>query len=145
NVTYNETVPETVNVSKNFDKRKVSLKGPGASAYELLEADGIYFPTTDDYGRMFSAYTDVTEYVKEHGIGNYFVADIALREGNGGNIGYYGGWGMVVVYENSKMNWRDITVFDGHAYVMDGVASEIINLSGFNAIQNGDVNLKLGI
>ena len=41
--------------------------------------------------------------VRTNGIGEYFVADMALREGDGGGIGFYGGWGMVVVYENSKI------------------------------------------
>ena len=66
---------------------------------------------------MYSAYAEITDYVKDHGIGEYFVADIALNEGNGGNTGYFGGWGMVVVYENSKMKWRDVTIFDGYAYL----------------------------
>src|SRR5690606_6728590 len=144
NITYNETVPEMVNVTKNFDKRKVSIKGPLASNYTELDADGIAFPTTQ-YGKMFSAYTEITDYVRQNGIGNYFVADIALREGRPDDTGYYGGWGMVVVYENSKMKWRDVTVFDGHAFVTNGNAQHIINISGFNATQNGAVNLKLGL
>ncbi len=148
NVTYNQIVPETIAVTKNFDKRKVLIKGPLSSTYEELNAEGIAFPNTE-YGKMFSAYADVTEYVKQNGIGNYFVADIALREGNVDGTGFYGGWGMVVVYENSKMKWRDITVFDGHAYVRTPGTNEnlFFNLpvSGFNAVQNGAVNLKLGL
>src|SRR5690606_26339667 len=145
NVTYNETVPEIVEVTKNFDKRKVSIKGPLAANYTELEADGIQFPSGGQYDNMFAAYAEVTEYVQQNGIGNYFVADIALTEGNGGSVGYYGGWGMVIIYENSKMKWRDITVFDGYAYVVGGIANHLIDIDGFNATQNGAVNLKLGL
>src|SRR5690606_3416213 len=125
NVTYNETVPEIVNVTKNFDKQKVSIKGPLAANYTELEADGIQFPSGGQYDNMFAAYAEVTEYVQQNGIGNYVVADIARTEGDGGSVGYYGGWGMVIIYETSKMKWRDITVFDGYAYVVGGIANHL--------------------
>src|SRR5699024_1220559 len=96
-------------------------------------------------GNMYSAYAEVTNYVKTHGTGDYYVADIALREGNGGNTGYYGGWTLVVVYENSDMNWRDITVFDGHAYMVGGTASEELKVPGVNAVESGDVHVKIGM
>ena len=143
--------PNTFQVTKNgitkfFDKQKVSIKGPSSASYIPLTANAsdIYYPDGID-GNMYSAYTEITDYVIQNGIGDYFVADIATVEGNGGNIGYYGGWGMVVVYENSKMKWRDITVFDGHAYVPSSTTSYDIPVNGFNSVQNGDVNLKLGL
>src|SRR5690606_37663355 len=109
-------------------------------------ANDIYYPSGID-GDMYSAYIDVTDYVKNNGRdGEYFVADMALTEGDGSEIGYYGGWGMVVVYDNPQMKWRDITVFDGHAYVAEGAkVSHTLDVSGFNAIQNGPVNVKLGV
>jgi hypothetical protein len=95
---------------------------------------------------MYSAFAEITDYVKTNGLGQYTVADIALVEGNGGGTGYYGGWGIIVVYENSKMKWRDITVFDGHAYVQGSTTvSHEIPISGFNAVQTGQVNIKLGL
>src|SRR5690606_22998462 len=94
-----------------------------------------------------SAYVDVTDYVRNNGnAGLYHVADIALVEGDGGSTGYYGGWGMVVVYENSQMKWKDITVFGGHAYVAGNTTvSHTLDVAGFNSAQNGPVNLKLGV
>ncbi|MDY0142465.1 MAG: HYR domain-containing protein, partial [Bacteroidales bacterium] len=134
-------------VTVEFDKQKVLLKGPGASSYETVVANtnDIYYPVTN-HGQMYSAYAEVTDYVRQHGIGNYFVGNVALREGYGGSTGYYGGWGMIVIYENSKMDWRDVTVFDGHAYVAGGVTADYtIPVSGFNTTQSGDVNMKLGL
>src|SRR5690606_12935467 len=65
---------------------------------------------------------------------------------NGGGTGYYGGWGLVVVYENSKMKWRDITVFDGHSYVAGSSTIDWqIPVSGFHTAQSGNVNMKLGM
>lgn len=147
-VTHNENVPEIIQVTKSFDKRKVSIKGPNASSYTQLTANAndIYYPSGTD-GDMYSAYVDVTDYVRNNGNnGLYHVADLALAEGDGGSTGYYGGWGMVVVYENSQMKWKDITVFDGHAYVAGSTTTNhTLDVSGFNSAQNGPVNLKLGL
>ena len=143
--------PDTFNVTKGsvtktFNKRKVKIKGPTAGSYTEVTAgtNDIYYPNSSD-GLMYSAYAEITDYVKLNGVGQYTVADVALVEGNGGATGFYGGWGIVVVYENSKMKWRDITVFDGHAYVVGGNASHEIPISGFNAVQTGAVNVKLGL
>ncbi|WP_426091328.1 HYR domain-containing protein, partial [Flavobacterium sp. DSR3-2] len=138
-------------VNKNFDKRVVSLKGPGESNYTNITASSIgnvneiYYPNNSD-GYMYSAYAEVTQYVKDHGVGEYFAADIALKQGNGGGTGFYGGWGLIVIYENSSMKNRDITVFDGHAYVKGSkTINHEIDVTGFNAVPSGNVGIKLGM
>ncbi|HUH27471.1 MAG TPA: hypothetical protein VLZ86_04520, partial [Gelidibacter sp.] len=140
----NQIVP----VTKTFDKRKISIKGPNATNYTELTANpnDIYYPSGVD-DNMYSAYVDVTDYVKNNGQdGVYHVADMALVEGDGDDIGYFGGWGMVVVYENSQMKWRDITVFDGHAYIKGhATLNHTLDVVGFNSTQSGPVNLRLGI
>ncbi|MCX7549417.1 SprB repeat-containing protein, partial [Xanthomarina sp. F2636L] len=127
----------------DLQRRTVKFKGPGQS-YQTLVADASDIRYPGD-GNMFAGYKEVTTLVRNAGLGEYFVADMALSEGDGGSTGYYGGWGMVVVYENSKMDWRDVTVFDGYAYVVGGNASHTLNVSGFNTVQQGDVNIKLGM
>src|SRR5690606_7493519 len=48
--------------------------------------------------------------------------------------------------ENSKMNWRDVTVFDGHAYVVGNSSVNFeLPVSGFNTAQSGPINMKLGV
>ncbi|MCL5128075.1 HYR domain-containing protein [Algibacter sp. L4_22] len=130
--------------TKNFDKTKVLIKGP-SSNYEEVVATDIQFPD-GNYNNMYAAYADVTEIVSNNGgAGEYTIANIATVEGNGYPVGYYGGWGLVVVYSNSKMKWRDITVFDGYAYVASQGGEEFIDVNGFKAVQKGDVNVKLGV
>lgn len=141
----------TFNVFKNgnsypMDKRKVKFKGPGQQEYVDIEAsdNSIRYPPNlnDDLG-MFVGYAEVTEFVREWGVGEYHVGNIALIEGTNW---HYGGWGMVVVYENPNMESRDITVFDGYAFVRGrGTESYEIPVSGFSAGNSGDINLKLGI
>ncbi|MCL6258909.1 gliding motility-associated C-terminal domain-containing protein [Aquiflexum sp. TKW24L] len=149
-ITANGTfIPEIINTT-NLDKRKVKIKGPNASAYTEVtaSANNILYPA-GELDDMYVGYVDITQLIQSQGLGEYTVADIALTEGNGGAVGYFGHWGIVVVYENSKMKWRDVTIFDGYSYVRaigDSVAvdGELL-INGFNAVQNGPVNLKLGV
>lgn len=146
------TYTPPADITKIYDKSVVYLKHASEGSYTTISAQdinfsqNIYYPTTN-YGYMYSAYAEVTDYVKTHGLGEYTVADIALREGNGGSTGFFGGWGMIVVYENSKMKWRDVTIFDGHAYVQGSTTvSYELPVSGFRTAQ-GDVpiEMKLGL
>ncbi|MDQ1166649.1 gliding motility-associated C-terminal domain-containing protein [Flavobacterium sp. SORGH_AS_0622] len=143
--------PNSFNVTKNgvtktLDKRKILFKGPNDSTYDEFTATDIYFPTNAD-NNMFTAYAEVTDYVRTNGIGEYFAANIAATEGaDGGAIGKYAGWGLVVVYENSNMKNRDITVFDGHAFVQNNITAEhSFPVSGFNSVTSGPVDVKLGV
>nr|WP_294785588.1 gliding motility-associated C-terminal domain-containing protein [uncultured Flavobacterium sp.] len=133
-------------VTKTLDKRKILFKGPVNANYTEFTATDIYFPTNSD-NNMFSAYAEVTDYVRANGVGEYFAANIAATEGaDGGTIGKYAGWGLVVIYENSNMKNRDITVFDGHAFVTNNTtANYTIPVSGFNSVTSGPVGIKLGI
>lgn len=133
-------------ITKNLDKRKILFKGPQENSYDEFTATDIHFPTNADLN-MYTAYAEVTDYVRKNGIGEYFAANIAVTEGtDGGAIGKYAGWGLVVVYENSNMKNRDITVFDGHAFVQNNItASHTFPVSGFNSVTSGPVGIKLGV
>ena len=130
---------------KSFNKRQVKLKKAGGS-YQTITANenDIYYPD-NTRGNMYSAYADVTDIIQAGKQGEYFVADMALNVGTGDGTGYYGGWGLVVVYENSKMKWRDITVFDGHAYMPSNGSDQTLDVSGFQAVQTGDVGVKIAM
>lgn len=126
-------------------KRMIKIKGPGMSVYtsRMASSSDIWFPGNDN---MFAAYTEVTDLVQLCGLGEYWVADMALTSGIGGNTGYYGGWGMVIIYENSLMKWRDVTLFDGYAYVAGNISAYYdLPVTGFNTTQSGPVNMKLGL
>lgn len=147
----NETFSVTKNsVTKNYNKKTISLKGPKANSYTTITANSdIRFPGSAQSG-IFVGFQEVTEYVKEQGSGAYTVADIALKEGVNGpsaqNPGFFGGWVMVVIYENPTMKSRAVTLFDGYAYV-NGQNNEYGNIpiSGFTTVASGQVNMKLGV
>jgi len=141
-------------VNKNFDKKIISIKGPGATTYTAITAklnganSEIRFPGSANSG-IFVGYQEITAYVKTHGPGAYTVADIALTEGSNSNPGLSGGWVMVVIYENPLMKSRAVTLFDGYAFV-DGQLSGggefgTIPISGFTTVGSGPVNMKLGV
>lgn len=135
-----------------LDKRKVKIKLPGGS-YQDLSASGttnIHYGNSDFDG-IYVSYVDITDKVRALGSsawGTYNVANICTSEGDGGNVGYFGGWGMVVIYENPNMKWRDITVFDGYSYIKSSGSqnrSSELPVSGFRSAQSGAINVKLGM
>jgi uncharacterized repeat protein (TIGR01451 family) len=141
--------------SKNYDKKVISLKGPGATTYTTITGNSqIRFPGTLNSG-IFTGYKEITDYVIAHGPGAYTVADIALKEGTNSNPGLSGGWVIVVIYENPVMKSRAVTLFDGYAYVNGQLAAVSpytaqgeygnINISGFTTVGAGQVNMKLGV
>ncbi|QDO95571.1 T9SS type B sorting domain-containing protein [Formosa sediminum] len=140
-------------ITKTLNKRQVSISGPSSSSYTTITAasDDIYYPS-DIYSDMFIAYSDVTDYVKQNGPGNYDVADIALLEGVGGSIGYFGGWSMVVIYENSTMKSRNISTYDGYAFrrsINDAgfYGSDFLNLdvSNLTPDNSNEVAAQIGV
>ena len=132
--------------SKSLNKQQIKLKMGASNSYTTITANStdIHYPTTVDKA-MYAAYADVTNYVRTNGAGEYFVADMALQEGSGGPTGYYGGWGMVIVYKDVSKRWRDITVFDGFGYITSNGSTVNLDVSGFRAVQNGAVNVTLGM
>ncbi|OOG68073.1 hypothetical protein B0E43_22555, partial [Algoriphagus sp. A40] len=138
-------------VSQLLDKRKIKIKGPNALEYTEYSATdaNILYPTSQ-YDDIYVGYRDITQYVKDQGLGEYTVADLALREGTDATSGLFGQWAIVVVYENSKLPWRDITIFDGYSHIRtpDNNGDEqsgIIPITGFQAAPTGAINVKLGI
>ena len=144
--------PDTFTVvgSVSLNKRVVKLKVPGTSTYQNITANttDIRYPSGTN-ANMYVAFADVTTIIEplSNKNGTYTVANIALREADPtDDTGYYGGWALIVVYENDKMNWRDVVVFDGYAYVAGNVTADFnIPVTGFKTTDTGAVNMKLGV
>ncbi len=133
------------NKGHGLNKKSVKFKGPKQSDYEeLVSQSEIFFEQGASVSGMYAGYYDVTNFVKEQGVGTYSVGDIATLEGVGGGTGYYGGWGMVIVFENPTLKWRDITIFDGFSYVGSRSKGQI-DLKGINTIDVGQVNVTIGM
>ena len=138
--------PAVAATTVNLDKTKVKFKFAGDTYQDVTALGGtaINYPPTN-YGQMYAGYADVTAYVKAKGVGNYTVGNIALREGDGGDTGYYGSWGLVVVYKNPFMVDKSITVFDGYGYMASNGGTQTLNVSGFSTPPSGAINATIGV
>lgn len=151
--------PKSVTETKTLDKRSIKFKFDNDTYQDRTTAnDRIFFSNDSNNDYMYASYLDVTDYVKNYLTQNptadkdFYVADLPTVQGGnfggwggGDATGRYGGWGLVVIYENPTMKWRDITVFDGYAYVVGGTESHNIPIRGFEAAQNGAVNVTIGV
>ncbi|MEM7087219.1 MAG: T9SS type A sorting domain-containing protein [Bacteroidota bacterium] len=72
----------------------------------------------------FSAFVDVTTLVTTNGNGAYLLSNLNLVsdiqpycQSNGGNATNYGGWTMVIIYEDGDLPFNDIRIHDGFVAV----------------------------
>ena len=99
--------PGTVNIDQ------VKFMEPGASGYTTLNAQVRNIETASASGwNSFMSYVDVTSIVQSAGSGVYHVADIALVTGSA-YTGPFGGWNMVIVYEDNTLSTKNISIWDG--------------------------------
>ncbi|MFG2911463.1 hypothetical protein ACGF0D_01030 [Kitasatospora sp. NPDC048298] len=124
---------------------KVSWKVPGGSSYEQLTAD-----TYDWFDQKVggnppepllagAGVKDVTAQVKAAGPGNYTVANIQACAGRssaqnhgGNNVGCWGGWSLVVAYENQAEPLRYLQVWDGFQLLRHPDNLATLTLSGIH-------------
>ncbi len=93
---------------------------------------------------FFSAFADVTTLVQNYGNGLYTLSDLDLTPFisptqycfNGTN---FGGWAMVIVYENATLPLNQINIYDGLQSVPEILS---INLTNLNVVDN--MGAKIG-
>lgn len=126
--------------SSDAARSQVLFKTPSAFGYSTVTA-GIL--DTETFGNSskpgYQGVADVTTQVRAAGSGTYWIGNVQANTGTGN----YAGWSLVVVYTNSALSLRNLTVFDGFVEV----ASSTVNLpvSGFLTPLSGPVNTKLGV
>lgn len=95
------------------DNGRVLLAEPGGS-YRAVKADTVHKHRRQDGADAYQASANVTSLVRNHGPGAYTVAQLNVAMGHS-KAGAWGGWTLVVAYENSGSPLRDMTVWDGFA------------------------------
>lgn len=97
------------------------LQVPGSAGYQTITASQV-----DTSGSAYSAFADVTALVRSGtGTGEYFGANI--QTGTGGDR--YGGWVLIVMYQDDTEVLRNMTVFDGFLRVFNNTVNT--SISGF--------------
>ncbi|MEO6220323.1 MAG: hypothetical protein ABIO81_07845, partial [Ginsengibacter sp.] len=134
----------TATANKNIKIRKGT-----ASTYFDVTALGIDKFTVSTGNTQYQAYADITALVKNNGAGTYEVGNAPLSIGAIQGGGNHGGWGIVVVYENSAVNYNSVRIYDGFEQVYNGVSgfNTTVSLTGLDvpsgALASGDA--KMGV
>lgn len=134
------------NTTNYTDRNKVKIK-TNNGAYQQLTADQLLDVATIPGNANFAmpgyyCFKDVTSILQMAGSNvRVTVADIVSQTGVN-NL--FGAWSIFVVYKNSLLSMRNLTVFDGMAYVSNGNTLDI-PISGFNTPNLGPVSFQLGI
>ncbi|MCE3297166.1 MAG: hypothetical protein K0R65_2880 [Crocinitomicaceae bacterium] len=123
----------------NYNSRNQVKLSVGGSAYQNLTADEILDNATGK--TSYYCFKNITSIAQANAIdANYRVANVVAQTGNN----FFGGWTIVVIYRNIYESMKNITVFDGLAYVGSGNPVNI-NLNGFLTPPAGPVNFELGV
>ncbi|MEP6615228.1 MAG: isopeptide-forming domain-containing fimbrial protein [Ginsengibacter sp.] len=77
-----------------------------------------FIQNSEGYSR-YQAFSDITSFIQSNGQGTYTVANAPLSVGLIDNGGNYGGWCIIVVYENPSFNYNSIRLYDGFEQVFD--------------------------
>ncbi|MFD4396869.1 LPXTG cell wall anchor domain-containing protein [Kitasatospora sp. NPDC058478] len=156
---FNPTGTSTNGTSGDINKgNQVFWKVPGASGYQQVTAD-----TYDWFDQKVGgnppepllaggAVKDVTAEVKAAGPGSYTVADIQACSGRssaqnygGNNVGCWGGWSLVVAYEDQAEPLRYLQVWDGYQLLRDPDNSTTLTLGGIRTPATTAPRATMGI
>lgn len=131
----------TPSSTPNFSSRnqvKLSIDG---GTYLNLTADELFDNTVGK--TAYFCFKDITSLVQANTINSsYRVGNVVTQTGTN----TFGGWTIVVVYNNVYQPMKNLTVFNGLANVSTGASGTVtIPLSGFLTPPTGPVNFELGV
>ncbi|WP_070016785.1 DUF3344 domain-containing protein [Streptomyces nanshensis] len=95
------------------DNGRVLMSEPGGS-YRAVKADTVRTHRRADGADAYQASANVTPLVRGAGPGRYTVAQVNVAMGRS-KAGAWGGWTLVVAYENKKSPVRHLRLWDGFA------------------------------
>ena len=118
------------------------IRVPGAGGYAIVTAAQLDTTASQVAGRTrYQGFAPITAQVQAAGSGTYMVANVQTTAGNTDS---YAAWALVVVYRDVSRPLRNLTVFDGFAYVTAADQAVSIPVSGFTTPLSGPVTTKIG-
>jgi len=124
---------------------QIKLSTPTHPGYVTITANNLDNIQENNNGALvetsFSGFADVTDFVTA--AGTYTIADIPLSEGKVSYGGNYGGWMMLVIYEDEskQLHYKNISVFNGLKYV--NADNFIFDIDGFVTPINGAITASI--
>ncbi|MBV2364912.1 RNA polymerase subunit sigma-24, partial [Streptomonospora sp. NEAU-YY374] len=107
------------------DHAAAALRGPGAGSYTTVTAESVRSADLPGYP-VYQAFAEVTDLVRAHGGGRWWVADIPQRTG----VGTYAGWSLVVVVEDPAAPVNQAMVLDSARPVFHDPQGARVPLAG---------------
>ncbi len=95
-------------------------------------------------GSSYHVVADVTNVIQAQGNGAYRVSGVSMADfRNSNDSGHYGGWYLIVLYNDTTAPLRNLAIYDGFDQVSNG-NSQSATLSGF-LVPNAGFTGKLGV
>ena len=125
--------------SSTYDAEYVKFKVPGGN-YVRVKAD-----VFDFYKLGYAGFKEVTSMLNVNNPnGVYAVADIKSNQGVEDHHGNYASWALVVIYEDPREKFRNITLFDGYVTIDSGYNEDLV-MDGFLTPRVGPIRSKLAM
>jgi len=120
--------------------------------YQSEYSDRIY-PVGSSKGAtsadIYSAFANVTKLFKQQGwlSGDYTVKTSDIMEGRETDFGVYGGWDLIIIYENPNDSYKSFTVFDGWKQVSSSYKENDVpvTVSGFYTPKQTPIKATISI
>lgn len=119
--------------------RKVKIrKGTGTYFSAITPATNVVSVAITNTEKVYQSFIDITSYVNSNGAGTYTIADIPLSVGSVSDGGRFGGWSIVIAYENPTQKYNSVRIYDGYSQVYNsGSATTLsVTLTGLNVPNN---------
>ncbi|WP_267243118.1 DUF3344 domain-containing protein [Streptomyces sp. PR69] len=110
------------------DNGRALIAEPGGRYKEVL-ADTRVAHRDADGADAYHASADITPLVRQSGAGLYTVAQVNVAKGNTA-VGAWGGWTLVVVYENEREPLRHLALWDGFERLDADRPAQTVTLRG---------------
>ncbi len=142
---YFSNIAGITNPSAALNIQQVELRDPVSGTYTTINAsitnveNQVALPST---WSVFMSYADITTLVQGAGSGTYTVADIPLITGSG-FTGPFGGWTMVIIYEDPADITRSVSVWDGFDFFGFG-ANDSFTVTGLLTPSSGAFDTDAG-
>ncbi len=140
---YNSTFGGITNPNPSLNLQQVQFREPGAGTYTTVNAGLTNIETNTFAGwNTFMSFADVTSAVQAAGSGTYTIADIPLVTGSA-FTGPFGGWTMIIIYENPSDITRSVSIWDGFDFFGFG-ANDSFTVTGLLTPSSGAFDTDAG-
>ncbi|MFC5047962.1 Calx-beta domain-containing protein [Aquimarina hainanensis] len=139
---HNSTFGGITNPDPSLNIQQVQIQEPGAATYTTINAGITSINSSFNGWNVFMSVADITPIVQNAGSGTYTVADIALITGSA-FTGPFGGWTMVIIYEDPADITRSVSVWDGFDFFGFG-ANDMFTVTGLLTPSTGTFDTDAG-